>query len=124
MGRRGGWHAGKTRRTCGGGFTLVELLADIAHIGFLIALLLPAIQSARAAARRNQCQNNQRQAMLGLIHFHDARRRFPHGTYNYVDTTGGSTGPYNGKQDRRCWMQDILPFIEERALSQSYEKYM
>lgn len=105
-------------------FTLVELLVVIAIIGILIALLLPAIQSARASALRSQCKSNMRQAMLGLIHYADSNKRFPHGTYNYIDTTGGDTGPYNKKQDRRSWMQDILPYIEETQLSKEYEKYM
>jgi len=106
-------------------FTLVELLVVIAIIGILVALLLPAIQAAREAARRNSCLNNVRQIAIGLNTFHDANKRFPHGTYNHVDDTGGDIAlPYGKRQNRRSWMHDVLPFIEEEVLFKGFDKFM
>ncbi|MEO2049225.1 MAG: DUF1559 domain-containing protein [Pirellulales bacterium] len=80
------------------GFTLVELLVVIAIIGILVALLLPAVQAAREAARRTQCINNEKQIGLGLINFHDTEGHFPAGTL--LGGTGWS------------WSARILPFLE------------
>jgi len=86
-----------------GGFTLVELLVVIAIIGVLVALLLPAVQSAREAARRMQCSNNLRQLGLALQNYHDVNNWFP---INYRPVIGGTYS----------WMQAILPFIEQANL--------
>ena len=94
------------------GFTLVELLVVIAIIGVLVGLLLPAVQSAREAARRTQCINNMRQLGLALHNHHDSFGTLPPGWK--TSTTAGSQG--NGVA-LWGWGAMILPFIEEGSLN-------
>jgi prepilin-type N-terminal cleavage/methylation domain-containing protein/prepilin-type processing-associated H-X9-DG protein len=106
------------------GFTLIELLVVISIIGILIALLLPAVQQARAAAQRAQCLNNMKQVGLAMHLHENLKKRFPHGTYNLLDGTHTTPAPYNNMQDRRCWMHDILPFMDQQPLYEQFETYM
>ncbi len=86
------------------GFTLIELLMIISIIGILIALLLPAVQRARAAAHRIQCVNNLKQIGLGLHNYHTAIRKFPYGTNGCCSNAGGN------------WTTMLLPYLEQTAL--------
>ncbi len=100
-----------------GGFTLVELLVVIAIIGSLVALLLPAVQSSREAARRSQCQNNLRQIGIAMHNFHAATGRFPPGFVSRTDSTDGEgLGPGWG------WAAHLLPQLEEGNLQVHLDK--
>jgi prepilin-type N-terminal cleavage/methylation domain-containing protein len=101
------------------GFTLVELLVVIAIIGTLVAMLLPAVQSAREAARRAECVNRIRQLGLAFHLFHDAQRRFPsayESTVLPVDPFGRIDSQTRDRGPGWAWGTQILPYLEEQAV--------
>lgn len=101
-------------------FTLVELLATIAIVGLLIALLLPAVQSARESSRRSHCQNNLRQLGLGLLAYEQSDGAFPPAADAKLPGDCGGTA---GQQACRgtAWHFLIMPFIDLKAMKDLYD---
>jgi prepilin-type N-terminal cleavage/methylation domain-containing protein len=109
------------------GFTLVELLVVIAIIGILVALLLPAVQSAREAARRTQCTNHIKQMMLAMHNLESAKKCFPSGgmaPYSSIENYLTDSSPTNPNPQGQplgpekqglSWAYQILPYLEESA---------
>jgi prepilin-type N-terminal cleavage/methylation domain-containing protein/prepilin-type processing-associated H-X9-DG protein len=95
------------------GFTLVELLVVIAIIGVLVALLLPAVQAAREAARRSQCSNALKQFGLALHNYADVNKVFP----SRRGGTGSTTDSTKANQNRLSAFIPLLPFIEQKPLA-------
>lgn len=106
------------------GFTLVELLVVIAIIGILIALLLPAVQAAREAARRTQCTNNLKQMGVAFHNYHDTHKSYPP---SYLIQPGG--GGVHGTPDPLtrdagpgwAWGSLLLPFLEQQPLHDQFD---
>lgn len=94
-------------------FTLIELLVVIAVIGVLIALLMPAIQAAREAARRTECVNKLKNIALSMHNYHDAQKTFPPGA-QMSSTSIGSADYFSG------WTREIMPYIENKQLQDLY----
>lgn len=91
-------------------FTLIELLVVMAIIGVLIALLIPAVQAARGAARRVECLNNMLQTSLGTLNYESAFESFPSGV---VNPTGPISNTPNGYH--YSWIVQVLPFLEQKT---------
>jgi len=101
------------------GFTLVELLVVIAIIGILVALLLPAVQAAREAARRTQCKNNVKQIGTAVLNFESAHKIFPTGgdaPWPWIEWYAKGTTVNGARKQGLSWAFQVLPYLEEGAV--------
>ncbi len=102
----------RSKRGGNSGFTLVELLVVIAIIGVLVALLLPAVQAAREAARRSQCVNNMKQLVLAMHNYHDTHQTFTRNAFRNPDWSGWHNFSANVR---------ILPYMEQGPLHDQFD---
>lgn len=112
--------AGHRRAGRPAGFTLVELLVVVAIIATLIGLLLPAVQSAREAARRSQCMNNMRQVGIAFGVAHDAKKHFPAACFTKAAATMNPKPPGNPQGREHSWRILVMPYMEEKGVASAY----
>jgi prepilin-type N-terminal cleavage/methylation domain-containing protein/prepilin-type processing-associated H-X9-DG protein len=108
-----------SRRTAA--FTLVELLVVIAIIATLIGMLLPAVQSAREASRRSQCQSNLRQIGLATLSCVEVKKYFPAACYTTVSATMNPKPIGNASGREHSWRVLVMPYMEEQSAAASYD---